>query len=186
MRVTGAGDPRQVVQDTLVGKLPQRKLRPVQPPGYSSYGNQIGLATGEVKEYYNPDSSPSEWKSVPSSGLLRGRMSFVKNPFPAISSSSSAARPAATAAAVLRALRRNIPLNRWKPAGLKSRRNALTERKIQRMFRRQEVTTLIKRCNDFGAGGVSVAIGELTDGLDINLDKVLRNTKASTERIGHF
>ena len=108
MRVTGAGDPRQVV--------------PVQPKATAPMATRSALQRVKSRNTIIPDSSPSEWKSVPSSGLLRGRMSFVKNPFPAISSSSSAARPAATAAAVLRALRRNIPLNRWKPAGLKSRR----------------------------------------------------------------
>ena len=82
MRVTGAGDPRQVVQDTLVGKLPQRKLRPVQPKATAPMATRSALQRVKSRNTIIPDSSPSEWKSVPSSGLLRGRMSFVKNPFP--------------------------------------------------------------------------------------------------------
>ena len=173
MRVTGSGDPRQAVKDTIPGKLPQRTITTGAAKGYSSYGNQIGLATGEVKEYYH-------------SGFLAKRMEIgtVLGAAPRGNVVREAPRPGdviillggktgrdgmggATGSS------KKHTLTSLETSGAEVQKgNALTERKIQRLFRRSEVTTLIKRCNDFGAGGVSVAIGELTDGLDINLDAV--------------
>ena len=173
MRITGSGDPHTPLADTLVGKLPQKKITQDAARGYSSYGNQIGLATGEVKEYYHP-------------GYVAKRMEIG----------------AVIGAAPRSAVRREVPtpgdvivllggktgrdgcggatgsskehtVNSLSSCGAEVQKgNALTERKIQRLFRRPEVTTLIKRCNDFGAGGVSVAIGELTDGVTVNLDLI--------------
>ena len=173
MRITGSGDPHTSLEDTLEGKLPQKKITQEAARGYSSYGNQIGLATGEVKEYYHP-------------GYVAKRMEIG----------------AVIGAAPLNQVRRETPVagdvvvllggktgrdgcggatgsskehtvESLSTCGAEVQKgNALTERKIQRLFRRGEVITLIKRCNDFGAGGVSVAIGELTDGVTINLDLV--------------
>ena len=173
MRVTGAGDPRTALKDTLPGKLPQRKLCQTAAAGYSSYGNQIGLATGHVAELYHE-------------GFVAKRLECG----------------AVVAAAPARNVRRECPqagdvvillggrtgrdgiggaTGSSKSHNLKSlttmasevqKGNAPEERKIQRLFRDSKVTRLIKRCNDFGAGGVSVAIGELADGLRIDLDAV--------------
>ena len=173
MRITGSGDPRQKIEDTIPGKLPQRKISTEAAAGYSSYGNQIGLATGYVNEIYHP-------------GYVAKRMEVG----------------AVIAAAKKENVRREAPVKgdvvillggRTGRDGLggatgsskehdeKSiikcgsevqKGNAPTERKIQRLFRNEKVSLLIKKCNDFGAGGVSVAIGELADGLNINLDAV--------------
>ena len=173
MRVTGSGDIRQKIEDTLPGKLPQRKISTEAAAGYSSYGNQIGLATGFVNEIYHQ-------------GYVAKRMEVG----------------AVIAAAKKESVRREMPTKgdvvillggRTGRDGLggatgsskehdeKSiikcgsevqKGNAPTERKIQRLFRNKNVSLLIKKCNDFGAGGVSVAIGELADGLNINLDMV--------------
>jgi phosphoribosylformylglycinamidine synthase len=173
MRISGSGNPLQKVEDTLQGKLPQRKITTSAAHGYSSYGNQIGLTTGFVKEIYDD-------------GFVAKRLELG----------------AVIAAAPYKNVVRTVPVDGDKVIllGGKTGRdgcggatgsskehteesiltcgaevqkgNPVTERKIQRLFRKEEVTTLIKRCNDFGAGGVSVAIGELTDGLEINLDLV--------------
>jgi len=173
MRITGSGDPRQKIEDTIPGKLPQRKISTEAAAGYSSYGNQIGLATGYVNEIYHP-------------GYVTKRMEVG----------------AVIAAVKKENVRREVPVKgdvvillggRTGRDGLggatgsskehdeKSiikcgsevqKGNAPTERKIQRLFRNEKVSLLIKKCNDFGAGGVSVAIGELADGLNINLDMV--------------
>lgn len=173
MRITGSGDPRTPLEQTLDGKLPQKQITQGAAKGYSSYGNQIGLATGEVKEYYHP-------------GYVAKRMEIgaVVGAAPR----ANVRREAPTAGDVVVLLggktgrdgcggatgsSKEHTLESLESCGAEVQKgNALTERKIQRLFRRPEVTQLIKRCNDFGAGGVSVAIGELTDGLDINLDVI--------------
>ncbi len=173
MRVTGAADPLKPVRDTMTGKLPQRKLVTTAANGYSSYGNQIGLATGQVDEIYHPGyvakrleigavvgAAPQEnvRREVPAPGdivvLLGGRTG--RDGCGGATGSSKSHK-----------------LSSLEQCGAEVQKgNAPEERKLQRLFRDKEVTRLIKRCNDFGAGGVSVAIGELADGLHIDLNKV--------------
>ncbi len=173
MRVTGAADPTVSVKDTMVGKLPQRKLVTTAADGYSSYGNQIGLATGLVDELYHPGyaakrmeigavvaAAPAEnvRREVPAAGdvviLLGGRTG--RDGIGGATGSSKS---------------HNVE-SLEKDGAEVQKGNAPEERKLQRLFRNAEASKLIKRCNDFGAGGVSVAIGELADGLDIDLNKV--------------
>ncbi|MDO4535456.1 MAG: phosphoribosylformylglycinamidine synthase [Clostridium perfringens] len=173
MRVTGSADPRVSIEDTLKGKLPQRKITLGAAHGYSSYGNQIGLATGEVREIYHPGyvakrmeigavlgATPKEnvVREVPVLGdviiLLGGKTGRDGCGGATGSSKEHTEESIENCGAEVQ------------------KGNPPTERKIQRLFRNKEVSTLIKRCNDFGAGGVSVAIGELCDSLDINLDLV--------------
>ena len=173
MRFTGCGDPRTPVADTLPGKLPQRKIAQTAAAGYSSYGNQIGLATGLVSEVYHPGyiakhlecgvvvaAAPAEnvVRERPAPGdvviLLGGRTGRDGIGGATGSSKSHNKQSLTTMASEVQ------------------KGNAPEERKIQRLFRDGSVTRLIKRCNDFGAGGVSVAVGELADGLDIDLDAV--------------
>ena len=173
MRVTGAGDPRKSLAETVPGKLPQRKLCQTAAAGYSSYGNQIGLATGHVAEVYHD-------------GYVAKRLECGAVVAAAPACNVRRERPAAGDVVVLlggRTGRDGIggATGSSKSHNMKSlttmasevqKGNAPEERKIQRLFRNPEVTRLIKRCNDFGAGGVSVAIGELADGLAIDLDAV--------------
>jgi len=173
MRVTGAGDPRKSLKDTLAGKLPQRKLCQTAAAGYSSYGNQIGLATGHVAELYHD-------------GYVAKRLECGAVVAAAPAYNVRRERPEAGDIIILlggRTGRDGIggATGSSKSHNMKSlttmasevqKGNAPEERKIQRLFRNPEVTRLIKRCNDFGAGGVSVAIGELADGLRIDLDAV--------------
>lgn len=173
MRVTGSGDPRVSLKDTHEGKLMQRKITKGASSGYSSYGNQIGLATGQVQEIYHEGyvakrmeigavigAAPKKnvVREVPSAGdvivLLGGRTG--RDGIGGATGSSKAHDEKSVLTCGSEVQKGNPPV----------------ERKIQRLFRDEKVTTLIKRCNDFGAGGVSVAIGELADGLVINLDKV--------------
>ncbi|MCI9595939.1 MAG: phosphoribosylformylglycinamidine synthase [Firmicutes bacterium] len=173
MRVTGAADPRRPVEDTIPGKLPQRKITQGAASGYSSYGNQIGLATGLVDEVYDEDyaakrmeigavigAAPASHviRKVPTSGdvivLVGGRTG--RDGCGGATGSSKEHTEESILECGAEVQKGNPPV----------------ERNIQRMFRRKEVATLIKRCNDFGAGGVSVAIGELAEGLDIDLDLV--------------
>ncbi|MDE6841771.1 MAG: phosphoribosylformylglycinamidine synthase [Oscillospiraceae bacterium] len=173
MRVTGGGDPTVPLSDTLEGKLPQRKLAQTAAAGYSSYGNQIGLATGHVAELYHPGyiakrlecgavvaAAPAGHvrRERPAPGdvviLLGGRTGRDGIGGATGSSKSHNKKSLATMASEVQ------------------KGNAPEERKLQRLFRDENVTRMIKRCNDFGAGGVSVAIGELADGLSIDLDAV--------------
>ena len=173
MRVTGAGDPRKSLKETLPGKLMQRKITKQASSGYSSYGNQIGLATGQVQEIYHDGYVAKRMeigavigaapkanvvREVPSKGdvivLLGGRTG--RDGIGGATGSSKAHTEKSVVTCGSEVQKGNPPI----------------ERKLQRLFRDNKVTTLIKRCNDFGAGGVSVAIGELADGLKINLDKV--------------
>ena len=173
MRVTGAADPLLPIEDTLEGKLPQRKIVTTAAAGYSSYGNQIGLATGHVTEIYHPGyvakrmevggviaAAPSEnvVRERPEAGdvvILLGGKTGRDGCGGATGSSKS----------------HNVD-SLAKDGAEVQKGNAPEERKLQRLFRNPEATKLIKRCNDFGAGGVSVAIGELADGLHIDLNKV--------------
>ena len=173
MRVTGGGDPRRALSETLPGKLPQRKIAQTAAAGYSSYGNQIGLATGHVAEVYHE-------------GFVAKRMECGAVVAAAPAYNVRRERPAPGDVIVLlggRTGRDGIggATGSSKSHNMKSlttmasevqKGNAPEERKIQRLFRNPEVTRLVKRCNDFGAGGVSVAIGELADGLSIDLDAV--------------
>lgn len=173
MRITGAGDPRTPLAETLEGKLPQRQITQNAAKGYSSYGNQIGLATGEVHEYYHPGYVAKRMEigavvgATPRSAVRR------EEPIPGDIVVLLGGKTGRDGCGGATGSSKEHTLESLETCGAEVQKgNALTERKIQRLFRRPEVTTLIKRCNDFGAGGVSVAIGELTDGLLINLDKV--------------
>ena len=173
MRVTGAGDPRQAVKDTLKGKLPQRTLTTGAAKGYSSYGNQIGLATGEVKEYYNQGFVAKRMEIGAVLGAAPRNNVVREAPVPGDIILLLGGKTGRDGCGGATGSSKKHTVESLETCGAEVQKgNALTERKIQRLFRRHEVTVLIKRCNDFGAGGVSVAIGELTDGLDINLDKV--------------
>ncbi len=173
MRVTGSGDPRERTEDTMEYKLPQRKITREAAAGYSSYGNQIGLATGLVRETYHQGYKAKRMEigavigAAPVENVVRERP--VKDDVVVLiggrtgrdgiggaTGSSKAHDEKSTAECGAEVQKGNPP----------------TERKLQRLFRNPEFTRLVKRCNDFGAGGVSVAIGELADSLDINLDKV--------------
>ena len=173
MRVTGAGNPLVPVEDTITGKLPQRKIVVGAANGYSSYGNQIGLATGHVTEIYHP-------------GYVAKRMEIGAVIGAAPASNVRRERPQAGDVVILLGGRtgrdgcggatgssKSHTLHSLESCGAEVQKgNAPEERKLQRLFRNPEVTAMIKRCNDFGAGGVSVAIGELTDGLVIDLNAV--------------
>ena len=173
MRVTGAADPTVPVSQTIPGKLPQRKLVTTAAAGYSSYGNQIGLATGQVDELYHPGyaakrmeigavvgATPADHvrRETPAPGdvivLLGGRTG--RDGIGGATGSSKAHNHESIETCGAEVQKGNAPV----------------ERKIQRLFRRGDACRLIKRCNDFGAGGVSVAVGELADGLFIELDRV--------------
>ena len=173
MRVTGAGNPLVPVEDTIPGKLPQRKIVVGAANGYSSYGNQIGLATGMVNEIYHP-------------GYVAKRMEIGAVIGAAPAANVRRERPAPGDIVILLGGKtgrdgcggatgssKSHTLHSLESCGAEVQKgNAPEERKLQRLFRNPEVTSMIKRCNDFGAGGVSVAIGELADGLQINLDAV--------------
>ncbi len=173
MRVTGSADPTEPIENTINGKLPQRVITKTAAAGFSSYGNQIGLATGQVDEVYHPGykakrletgfvvgGAPSDmiYREKPAEGdviiLLGGETGRDGCGGATGSSKAHDKKSVQTCGAEVQ------------------KGNALTERKLQRLFLKKEATTLIKKCNDFGAGGVSVAIGELADGLIIELDKV--------------
>ena len=173
MRVTGAADPTVSVKETMKGKLPQKKLVRSAAHGYSSYGNQIGLATGLVKEIYHPDYVAKRMEIGAVMGAAPRRAVIRENSDPGdiiILLGGRTGRDGCGGATGSSKVHTEESIDTGGAEVQKG--NAPTERKIQRMFRREEVSKLIKKCNDFGAGGVSVAIGELADGLQINLDKV--------------
>ena len=173
MRVTGAADPTKPLNETLPGKLPQRKIVTTAARGYSSYGNQIGLATGLVNEIYHPNyvAKRMEIGAVIAAAPRRAVQRLSSDPGDVIillgGRTGRDGIGGATGASKSHTTKSLTTCGAEVQKG-----NAPTERKIQRLFRREEVSHLIKKCNDFGAGGVSVAIGELADGLQINLDKV--------------
>ncbi len=172
MRVTGCGDPRQPIEDTLPGKLPQRKISLEAAHGYSSYGNQIGLATGMVNEVYHPGYVAKRMEigaviaAAPRSQVVRG------TPEPGdiiVLVGGHTGRDGVGGATGSSKAHTDTALEN---AAEVQKGDPPMERKLQRLFRKPEVSGMIKRCNDFGAGGVSVAIGELADGLKIDLDAV--------------
>ncbi len=173
MRVTGAADPTVSVKETLKGKLPQKKLVREAAHGYSSYGNQIGLATGYVKEIYHPDYVAKRMEIGAVMGAAPRSAVKRENSDPGdiiILLGGRTGRDGIGGATGSSKVHTEASIEVCGAEVQKG--NAPTERKIQRLFRRPEVSSLIKKCNDFGAGGVSVAIGELAAGLQINLDKV--------------
>ena len=173
MRVTGAADPTVSVKETLKGKLPQKKLVRGAAHGYSSYGNQIGLATGYVKEIYHPNYVAKRMEIGAVMGEAPRRAVIRENSDPGdiiILLGGRTGRDGIGGATGSSKVHTEASIEVCGAEVQKG--NAPTERKIQRMFRRPEVSKLIKKCNDFGAGGVSVAIGELAPGLQIDLDKV--------------
>jgi len=173
MRVTGAADPTKPLNETLAGKLPQRKIVTTAAHGYSSYGNQIGLATGLVNEVYHPNyvAKRMEIGAVIAAAPRRAVKRLTSDPGDIIillgGRTGRDGIGGATGASKSHTTKSLTTCGAEVQKG-----NAPTERKIQRLFRREEVSSIIKKCNDFGAGGVSVAIGELADGLQINLDRV--------------
>lgn len=173
MRVTGSGDPRTKIGDTLNGKLPQKKITIGAAQGYSSYGNQIGLATGMVSEIYDENYVAKRMEI----GAVIGAAPFenVKREEPQVSDvvillGGRTGRDGCGGATG--SSKKHTETSILTSGAEVQKGNPVTERKIQRLFRKEEVSKIIKRCNDFGAGGVSVAIGELTEGLEINLDLV--------------
>ena len=173
MRVTGAADPTKSLKETLANKLPQRKIVTTAAKGYSSYGNQIGLATGLVQEVYHPNYVAKRMEigavigAAPKDNVKR----MTSDPGDVIILLGGRTGRDGCGGATGSSKAHNS--ESLESCGAEVQKgNPPTERKLQRLFRRPEVTTLIKKCNDFGAGGVSVAIGELADGLDINLDLV--------------
>jgi phosphoribosylformylglycinamidine synthase len=173
MRVTGSGDPRQAVEKTLEGKLPQRKITTEAANGFSSYGNQIGIATGMVKEYYHPGFVAKRLEcgavigAVPSENVKREK---PKTGDIILLIGGDTGRDGCGGATGSSKSHEKQSIEQCGAEVQKG--NPPMERKLQRLFRNPEITKRIKKCNDFGAGGVSVAIGELADGLDINLDAV--------------
>lgn len=173
MRVTGSGDPREDVESTLKGKLPQRKITLGAAKGYSSYGNQIGLATGQVAEIYDEGFKAKRMEigavigAVPKENVVREKPALGDV---VILLGGRTGRDGCGGATGSSKEHTEESINLCGAEVQKG--NAPTERKIQRFFRNPEISRLIKKCNDFGAGGVAVAVGELCDGLDINLDLV--------------
>lgn len=173
MRVTGSGDPRTNVKDTLPGKLPQRKITTGAASGYSSYGNQIGLATGQVTELYDEGYVAKRMEIGAVIGAAPKRNVIRNEPEPGDSIILLGGRTGRDGCGGATGSSKEHDEKSLLTCGAEVQKgNPPTERKIQRLFRNELVSRMIKRCNDFGAGGVSVAIGELADGLDIDLDKV--------------
>ncbi|OKL47379.1 phosphoribosylformylglycinamidine synthase [Boudabousia marimammalium] len=175
MRVTGAGNPLESMEDTLAGKLPQRKIVKVAADGYSSYGNQIGLATSFIDEFYDPSYVAKRLEIGAVVGAVKQSDIQRSAPQPGdliVLIGGATGRDGIGGAT---GSSRSHDVRSVSECGAQVQKgNALEERKLQRLFRNPVVTQIIKKCNDFGAGGVSVAIGELADGLRINLDRVYK------------
>ena len=173
MRITGAGDPRAIIEDTLPGKLPQRKLTITAAQGYSSYGNQVGLPAGLVHEIYHPGYIAKRMELGAVVGAVKVENVIRETPVPGDKIILLGGRTGrdgiggATGSSKSHTIESLVTM-----ASEVQKGNAPEERKIQRLFLDPEVTKIIKKCNDFGAGGVSVAVGELADGLDIDLSLV--------------
>ncbi|EPD64962.1 phosphoribosylformylglycinamidine synthase [Coprococcus sp. HPP0048] len=173
MRVTGAADPTVSVKDTMKGKLPQKKLVTEAAHGYSSYGNQIGLATGAVKEIYHPNYVAKRMEIGAVLGAAPRRAVIRETSDPGDIIVLLGGRTGRDGCGGATGSSKVHTEESIETCGAEVQKgNPPTERKIQRLFRREEVSCLVKKCNDFGAGGVSVAIGELADGLRVDLDKV--------------
>ncbi|MHB9093829.1 MAG: phosphoribosylformylglycinamidine synthase, partial [Eubacteriales bacterium] len=173
MRVTGSGDPRAKIEDTLSGKLPQRKITTGAAAGYSSYGNQIGLATGQVAEVYDEGFLAKRMEIGAVIGAAPRKNVVREKPVEGDLVILVGGRTGRDGCGGATGSSKEHTEESILTCGAEVQKgNPPVERKIQRLFRNPEVSTMIKRCNDFGAGGVSVAIGELTDGLEINLDNV--------------
>ena len=173
MRVTGAANPLVPVEDTINGKLPQRKITVGAASGYSSYGNQIGLATGHVSEIYHPGYAAKRMEIGAVIGAAPAENVVRERPVPGDVVILLGGKTGRDGCGGATGSSKSHTLESLESCGAEVQKgNPPEERKIQRLFRKPEVTRLIKRCNDFGAGGVSVAIGELADGLSINLDAV--------------
>jgi len=174
MRITGAGDPRAAVEDTMPGKLPQRKLTVTAAQGYSSYGNQVGLPAGLVHEIYHPGYIAKRMELGAVVGAVKAENVTRETPLPGDKVILLGGRTGrdgiggATGSSKSHTAESLVTM-----ASEVQKGNASEERKIQRLFLDPEVTKMIKKCNDFGAGGISVAVGELADGLDIDLSLVL-------------
>ncbi|MBS6864868.1 MAG: phosphoribosylformylglycinamidine synthase [Oscillospiraceae bacterium] len=173
MRVTGAADPLKPVSETMPGKLPQRKLVQTAAAGYSSYGNQIGLATGVVDEIYHPGYAAKRMEIGAVLGAVPEENVRREEPAPGDVVILLGGRTGRDGCGGATGSSKAHKLESLETCGAEVQKgNAPIERKLQRLFRTKEATLMIKRCNDFGAGGVSVAIGELADGLSIDLDAV--------------
>ena len=173
MRVTGSGDPRERIENKLEGKLPQKKITKMAAKGFASYGNQIGLATSQIAEIYDPGYKAKRMEV----GYVAGAVpkDWVRREAPVtgdrvIMVGGKTGRDGVGGASGSSKVQDETSINTLSAEVQKG--DAVEERKIQRLFRKPEVTKLIKKCNDFGAGGVSVAIGEIADSLNINLDKL--------------
>ena len=175
MRVTGAADPTHPVSETLPGKLPQRKLVTTAAAGYSSYGNQIGLATGQVSELYHPGYMAKRMEVGAVVGATPANHVRRECPAPGDKIVLLGGRTGRDGIGGATGSSKTQNVESLEECGAEVQKgNAPIERKLQRLFRRGDACRLIKRCNDFGAGGVSVAVGELADGLDIDLNKVTK------------
>jgi phosphoribosylformylglycinamidine synthase len=173
MRITGAGDPRAAIENTIPGKLPQKKLTVTAAQGYSSYGNQVGLAAGYVHEIYHPGYIAKRMELGAVVGAVKAENVIRETPAPGDKIILLGGRTGrdgiggATGSSKSQTTKSLVTM-----ASEVQKGNAMEERNIQRLFLDPEVTKIIKKCNDFGAGGVSVAVGELADGLEIDLSLV--------------
>jgi phosphoribosylformylglycinamidine synthase len=175
MRLTGAANPLQNAADTLPGKLPQRKICRTAAAGYSSYGNQIGLATGHVHELYHSGYMAKRMEIGAVIGAAPAENVIRKKPKPGDIVILLGGRTGRDGCGGATGSSKSHTADSLENCGAEVQKgNAPEERKLQRLFRNRKVTRLIKRCNDFGAGGVSVSIGELADGLEIDLSKILK------------
>ena len=181
MRVTGAADPRKPIEETLKGKLPQRKICTLAAQGFSSYGNQIGMATGIVDELYHPGYEAKRMEvgavvaAAPAENIVRQR------PEPGDIVVLLGGKTGRDGCGGATGSSKDQNVDSLETSGAEVQKgNPVEERKIQRLFRRSEIARMIKRCNDFGAGGVSVAIGELADSLHIYLDRVPKKYEGLT------
>ena len=173
MRVTGCADPTEPIENTLPGKLPQRVITKTAAAGFSSYGNQIGLATGQVEEVYHPGYKAKRLETGFVVGGAKSDMIYREKPKKGDTILLLGGETGRDGCGGATGSSKAHDKKSVQTCGAEVQKgNALTERKLQRLFLKKEATSMIKKCNDFGAGGVSVAIGELADGLEIYLDKV--------------